>query len=367
MGLVVNKSMKQYLAWASVIILVLAVGGYITVVSIFPIVGSGFSPHNTWTQPTKGENIRCMSVSQDGIILFNTRQALTALKAETGMPLWSVNDLADECPELALGDAFITLSEQSLSKIETKTGRTLWQQALYNSSAKIRAVSENYVVVNYASYRIDVYDTESGLLLWTLPAERGYVDVYISGDTVYYVGDEIKAIDGKTGEIVWQQDLDIGGNTLLAENMLFYEGGNLFDDNTVDIVAFDVIKRQEIWRIQIDSGWVEELLINGDHLFLADSYYLYALDKKDGELIWQAKSSSPTNLTVVGNNLVVLEGFTRIVRAFDIQSGALRGEIYVTLPQMLRIKKEERDIGSWNNALLLYNKDTIYAYELKEQ
>jgi outer membrane protein assembly factor BamB len=360
MGLVVNKSMKQYLVWASVIILVLAVGGYITVLSIFPIVDSGFSLHNTWAQPAKGKGIRCMSVSQDGIILFNTQQALNALQAKTGTVLWSNDDLADGCPELAIHDAFITLSDHSLARVEAKTGVIQWQQPVENSSVKIQTSSEKYVVLNYASDRIDVYDTESGLLLWTLPAERGYVDIYISGDIVYCVGNEIKAIDGKTGEIVWQQALDIGGNTLLAENMLFYEG-----DNTSDVVAFDVSKRQEIWRIQIDSGWVEELLINGDYLFLADSYYLYALHKQNGELIWQAKSSSPTNLTVAGNNLVVLEGFTRIVKAFDTHSGALKGEIYMSLPQMLLIKNDE--ISSWNDILFLYKKDTIYAYEVKER
>jgi len=339
--------------------------GYVTIATIFPIVGSGFSESNRWTQPEKAESIRCMSVSQDGIILFNTEQALTALEAKTGAPLWSINDLADDCPELALSDTFFTLSEQSLSRVETKTGTVLWQQVLHNSSAKIRAASEKYVVVNYVSYRIDVYDAENGLILWTLPAERGYVDVYISDDTVYYLGDEIKAMDGKTGKIVWQQALDIRGNTLLAENLLFYEGGNVFDDNTANVVAFDVSKRQEIWRIQIDSGWVEELLANGDNLFLADSYYLYALHKQNGEIRWQAKSSSPTNLTVVGNHLVVLEEFTRIVKAFDTHSGVLKGEIYIAPPQILAIKKDK--ISSWNDTLFLHEKDTIYAYEVTKQ
>jgi len=356
--------MKQYLVWVSAIILVLVVVGYITVVSIFPLVRSGFSLSNKWTQPAKGEDIRCMSVSQDGIILFNTRHALNALEAKTGTPLWSNNEMADDCPGLATSNAFITLSEHSLSSVETKTGKLLWQQALPNSLVELRAASEKYIVLNYQSDRIDVYDIENGLLLWTSPAERGYVDAYINGDIVYYVGDKIKALNGKTGDVIWEQELDITGSTFLSEGMLFYEGGNLFDESTANVVAFDLSKRKEIWRIQMDSRWLEEFLINGNILFLADANYLYALDKQNGRLIWQVKSSSPINLASVDNNIVAVEGFTRIVKAFDQDSGVLRGEIYMALPQMLLVEKEA--ISSWNDTLFLHNRDTIYAYRVKQ-
>ncbi len=77
---------------------------------------------------------------------------------------------------------------------------------------------------------------------WTYPP--AYVDgvVYLS---VMEYG--IVALDGKTGDIVWQTELKVDGPPTIADGRV-YASTEINDDKAGDIVALDATTGNELWR-----------------------------------------------------------------------------------------------------------------------
>ncbi|VAX06312.1 Outer membrane beta-barrel assembly protein BamB [hydrothermal vent metagenome] len=152
----------------------------------------------------------------------------------------------------------------------------------------------------------DFEPTASMVTEWRSDVGRGARYFYLrykpvfDGDTGYMADYEgtIYAFDVKTGDQLWQRDL----NLKLTSGLSLEEGHLLLGSNLGDVIALDPKDGHELWRSKVSSevltpplarqGFVVVRTIDG---------HLYALDANNGKRRWIFESSVPL-LTLRGNS-----------------------------------------------------------------
>lgn len=358
-----KKKKVFYLFAASLLIGVL--GTYVGQLTIFPFVYDRTLLTTLWSRQLK-RTIQDISVVQNQSIIAVMSDSVASLNLETGKLNWVSQLPSKSLPypaSIGNSTAFI-LTTDSIMALDIHDGTILWQQPSYSSHAKILGVNDKIIIVNYLSNSIKAYAVASGKLLWSLPISRGYVTAYIQGAVIYEIDSDLKALDMQTGELIWETKIDIRGNSSFSNGILVYEGGSLFASKPVYIVTFDVDKRKELWRTLLDIDGPSRFLVNDEYLFISDHNRIYAMLRSNGSLLWTTVSSSPTNMTMIKKNPLVLDGFERTVSTFDFVTGTKRDLLQVDLPQLLITEKQ--DLVAVENTIVFSRGKTVYAYSYKD-
>lgn len=352
---------KKILYFAAIILITNSIVVYVGYSAIFPFKYTTAPVNQSWTiHLTK--TVQGISLVQNNMILAVMASSVEAINVETGKSIWIFHLSSSSLPYPAFvknNTAFL-ITENSLVALNTQDGKLLWQQSCECLYSKILDVSDEYILVNSQSYRLYAYGAETGAQLWFLPVGRGFVDAHIDGDLIYKIDDELEAVGAKTGKLLWSHPLDIKGNTSFSDGKLFYEGGNLYLSDDTYVVAFDVNKRVEIWRKNLNTQYAINFFVNGKSLYVSDPSHIFSFSIDNGNMAWVADFSESTNVMMAKNKLYALGDFSRTISEFDISSGKRKNDIQVDLPQLLRT--EMKDMIVAENFLLFSKGKSIYAY-----
>lgn len=283
-------------------------------------------------------------ISSDGNekILVKTNKALSAYDLDSGNLIWMtpIKGQRESFPSVIVGERVFVSDKDQLWAFDLKTGRALWKSPLDSADTWVPDASEKFVLLNSISDRIDVYDAESGGKLWGIPGGRGYTQAYIDDNTVYIVDRGVKALDAVTGDILWELDNSRAtGFSTFGSGIIYYM--EYPGDETFDLIAYNAKSRKELWRVNFPDNSPSRLYLYNRFLFMTENEALYQIASENGETKWQKALSAPTNLSFIGNNVYVLELFSRIIHTLNIENGNELGSLQVAPQRILGTETQE--------------------------
>ncbi len=169
---------------------------------------------------------------------------------------------------------------------------------------------------------------------WVLPGAGGDLGGLVAdGGMVYRLLATadfvcVQAVDGKTGEVRWQQAHQWTGSLFAVEDhVLYFDGG----DNR--LIAMDAETGAERWRAQVPGNPIA--LTGSDHgLFvLTDADKITALEAQTGDQLWVAQGRAAQNpgegwasipaidKIAVEQNVVAAIANTGVLSGFDAKTG----------------------------------------------
>jgi len=132
------------------------------------------------------------------------------------------------------------------------------------------------------------YDIQSGQILWQKPLNIGNSSPVLADADTFFVGDgnrTIWALNGRTGEVVWQYtfpDDTADVRDIVMTNGVLYAA----TAPKIYVVAIDAASGAEIWRRDNDLGYRgTRLFLNGDELIVAPLGPFRVLNRFTGETI----------------------------------------------------------------------------------
>lgn len=275
-----------------------------------PVIGGGVAFHNGIVYATTGYRM------------------LYALDASNGKTLWTAGLPAPTraAPTVASGRVFVATMNNQLSAFNANDGRFLWD---YNSieeqaglvGAAAPAANETIVVPAFSSGEVPALRVENGALAWSdmltpvgpQTGDPGISDVrapvVIDRGYVFAIsyGGRLNAIDERTGERVWTQDIGGVEMPLVSGNTLYVLS------NEAELVALDRESGAIRWLRDMPAGdddpitWAGPILASG-RLFITSSVgYVVEIDAVTGETVrnWEAEAGVKIS-PVISNGILFL-------------------------------------------------------------
>jgi outer membrane protein assembly factor BamB len=87
---------------------------------------------------------------------------------------------------------------------------------------------------------------------------------------------------------------------------------------------------------------------------------LYQIDSDNGETKWRKALIFPTNLSFIGNNVYVLELFSRIIHTLNIENGNELGSLQIA-PQRI-LGTETQEMVSTGTSLVFSRGCEVFVY-----
>jgi len=126
------------------------------------------------------------------------------------------------------------------------------------------------------------------------------------------------AIDAKTGKQIWQRQLNLFGNNMVAAgNALYFWSGT----TTTLLTALDAATGKQIWQITVSHS-LDLIDANTDEVFVETTNQLEAFHARDGTLSWQGPLNIHESLIINGGTIYeVSNANPSIIAALDAHSG----------------------------------------------
>lgn len=248
-------------------------------------------------------------VIKDGKIFFlDTAGTLVARDLKTVKKIWKTQVFAKSFLKnyktlkisYADGKIFAIGGVNKIAAIDAGAGKLLWSKEISAIPVSTPVSDGNFVYVSTNDNKLYAFDASSGELQWTQSgisrptAIFGAADPVIYKDLIIvsYSSGEIYAVNKKTGEDIWSQDLNINS----ATNSDFY----LNDIDATPVVNDDVVYTTGngglMMAVNVNNGnylWKKEIAgivdfwLSGEFLFLINNdNKLLAVSKKTGGIKW---------------------------------------------------------------------------------
>ena len=255
-----------------------------------------FRGKDAWIFQAGGAILAAPSLSGETLLVSGGDGMLWALNRFTGAVRWQ-NDVHEELttsPTVSEGRAFVMSSEQSITAIDVKDGKTIWKfhrdpPGGFTIRGDARpAISHGTVYAAFADGTVAALDPQDGVARWTrqVSAAAGdYLDVdwleAPEGDSRLYVASAkagVVALDVTTGETVWTAALP-GANHVLADGPRIVAGGR------GALLALDRISGKAVWKVDLgrDQYSTQPAIVNGLVLVARDRGPLMGIDAQTGE------------------------------------------------------------------------------------
>lgn len=327
-----------------------------------PTLSDGFPLKQIWETRLK-DKVEDLSVSDDGIVFARTKRTLTCLSADTGEVQWTFGISKQVIPSPAvIHDRGVYLADgEMIWALDPKNGNPFWRKPLDGPSVLVTDADNKSLLVYITSYEVRAYTTADGELLWsTFVASRGPMNAYLDGDIAYIIDLSIKALDAQTGKVLWSKESGlIGRNAYDNEGILFYEYWKNWDSLQKSIRAFDVHSQKRLWETKVSDENINRIVIHENNVIVLGSDKVHVMRSNDGVVVWEVGFFEPRLAAVVGEDIYILEGFNRKIRAFQLATGKYLGALQA-FPVIFEIE-QERMIGS-QRTLLFANENSVYGY-----
>ncbi len=261
-------------------------------------------------------------------------------------------------------------SDLLMRAYDVRTGTLEWQDQRPLASGFITTVviddgARKVFGAGYAAngpgtdFLVRAYDARTGDLLWEDVVDKGsddfVQDIAAGQEGVFVVGYGgntggsavgllVRAYDKGTGNLLWEDQVDHGGQEAAAwqvetEGGLVLVAGSIRggpDEQEMMLRAYDAGTGHLVWDSHLPMASPNVLAVDADRVYVggsavgsegAASAFLAAYDLHAGLLLWQAAASDVIrDLAVGGSQLFAAGGGTSLLRSYDVATGVLNWE-----------------------------------------
>lgn len=256
-----------------------------------------FRGKTSWVFTAGGAVLAAPALTGETVLVSSGEGVLWALNRFTGEVRWK-NDVHEELttsPTIADGRAFVMSSEQSITAVDVKEGKTLWKfhrdpPGGFTIRGDARPqFAHGAVFAAFADGTVASLGPQDGVARWTRPISGpsgDYLDVdwlhAPENDSRIYAASAkvgIVAIDAASGDIVWTTAL-AGANHVVADGPRVIAGGR------GELVALDRLTGKQIWKVSLGKERypTQPVVSNGIVLVAQDRGPLLGIDAQTGQM-----------------------------------------------------------------------------------
>lgn len=336
------------------------------------IKSENFPLTQRWSFPLNGR-IYGLAVS-DGWVAVSQSNGITALDTETGGYLWDLSIPIDTDSLLLFLKGNLVVASSSQMLVIDQAGEELASINFDppNERAQVVGGYSNYVFVRRVpSWKLEIYDIQTGTLAWEIPAGRGTQSITFDEitNTVYLTTTRfISAHDISNGNLIWKIDTNTNTGTFDA-GVIYYSSDLLRNENIIPVSAVDVRSLGLLWGAQIPYGVrtsIYDLTVYENMVIVSSNFGLLSLDKKDGHELWQSETNdSFDGKPVVINEVLYTRGTnTSVIYAISPANGRYFGYLNLGDSSILSTSQAEYDILYQTGEFLIFPfENTVYAYQ----
>ncbi|MBN9669981.1 PQQ-binding-like beta-propeller repeat protein [Labrenzia aggregata] len=292
-----------------------------------------------WTQNLRPEGERDIGPGggvavADGVVYAaTTYREVVALEAGSGRVIWrvSVDTPPRGAPVAGAGHVFVVSQSNDVYALSQSDGTLAWTYSGIEETAGLLsaanpAINGNRVIVPFSSGELMAIDIKSGEPAWIDGVSRGFrtlalsglADVsaspVVTGNSVYATGvaGRTVAVDAKTGQRRWEQDLGSVHTPVVSGSALFMVD---LDDR---MVALSLKSGETLWATSLPRpqkkkrrrNWAGPILANGALVAFSSDGQIAMVDAASGKIMNTQRTNVDVYVTpiVAGGRIVVLEG-----------------------------------------------------------
>ncbi len=284
--------------------------------------GVSYGHELLWKANTTGTNYEESAVAYlEGIAYIGScsthgagHDKLFAVNTTNGKIIWStytgpgyVGPVIDG-DVIYIGTCYHTPEDAYIYAINRGTGEIIWKVSIPGGVAESVHFDDKkiYFSSSFDDTKIYALNKEDGSINWTFDTGLKYCanKPMLKNNALYathfYPNGKLYKLNTTDGSEIWSKTLSVGSwdNSITSDNegRIFLA---IYYDNTMN--AYDDSDGSLIWSYELHGGSLSFNAYHNGVIFIADtSGYVYALDSKDGTLLWENKIgniidiSSPT-------------------------------------------------------------------------
>lgn len=198
--------------------------------------------------------------------------------------------------------------------VDRASGRVRWRRPVGQFASEAVCLAHGLLLVPTCSALVAL-DPESGRPRWEFrPVDRAGEWIYslpTSADGRIFLGDRrgtLHALDVDTGETIWSKVLSKARNNDVNATAIVEGDLVITATNARLVAAYDTATGRRIWRTDLDSGSVYELVRYQAGILICTGPSLYLLEAKDGRILhrWHWPRRRVWTFCVAGERLLVL-------------------------------------------------------------
>lgn len=237
------------------------------------------------------------------------------LKWRTPFP---VNEHMSSTPTVAEGKVYITLYDNSLHAIDTRTGETEWSYDTGSWVTSSPVVSEGVLYAGSRDGEVYSLNALTGETNWLYPTGKSvFHTLALEGESVFAAsGASIYALETRSGRLLWQNtiDDDVAFSPTLQDKTLYTGSASGY------LYALSASTGEVIWRhkadeesssISAEGGRVYDRVVtppavSEEALYIGtESGYVQAVSRSSGTLLWEFKAAAAITRTPILHDEIV--------------------------------------------------------------
>ena len=284
---------------------------------------------------------------------------------KTGKEKWRFKTRDAVSRVIADGQLIYFGDGESIFCLEPHSGKKLWEikgrpfPVLYQNnlllSQPIDPKRDKWVAVN----------KESGQMIWEYPYSSNIKCLLLLNNNVYFISEHssICSMDLTNKKVDKIFDVPDAGTFIngafrtISNNIIYFETTS---DHNFYFHALDLKTREEKWRLPMKSSSIQPAVISEGVVYVGDTRFLYAIDEKTGQKIWQSKIDSLEAPPIVVGKTLYAVGVRKLY-ALNARTGAKKWHF--------KIKGWGKGIASdQKRKILLVSDDklTLYALDISD-
>ena len=292
-----------------------------------------------WQYPLR-HSVRSSIAAEDGCIFAQDINGwLYAIDAATGKLVWEKDLEMDK--QVPLDNGLVTSdgvvyagTGRSLCAYQAKTGELIWQNKDWDTGHGTSSTFSvnNGILVGQAFWEAAyANDARTGQKLWSRGGYGFGSSAAMHGGLIYSISNRsLFIVDAKTGKRLIQKTYDFELKNLSTP--LVTNDEIIFGTAENGVVAVDRNTLEVKWRFRTGRAMIYTVptlgdpaspveaspVLNGDIVYVgASDGALYALNRKDGQLLWKHAMGAPVLATVaVSGNALFVSDFSGNVYGF---------------------------------------------------
>ncbi len=262
-----------------------------------------------WTS-TIGSPILSSPAVADGMVYVGSdNDKVYALNAATGSVRWSqpTGGLVTSSPAVAAGTIYVGSHDDKVYALNAATGGVLWTNTTGGAVESSPAVADGTVFVGSDDGKLYAFDASTGLLRWAMPTGEPIWSSPAAADGTVFFGnryDTAYALAASTGHVIWK----VGGigadysSPVVVGNTVY-----IADSEGAAVYALNVANGGVPWIANLpgpDKAGGSPAVAGSTVYVTDDNGKIYALNARDGKILWSYPIGSPDVITGLARPVV---------------------------------------------------------------
>ncbi|NVK87032.1 MAG: outer membrane protein assembly factor BamB [Gammaproteobacteria bacterium] len=281
------------------------------------------------------------------IFLADASGSVTALDPKTGKRIWQTK-LAERVSAgvtVSSRMALVGTREGQVIALDVESGEELWQSQVSSEIIATPAAADGFVVVNTVDGKIFALDGQTGEQKWFYDRSLPSLTLRGTSSPVIALGAAIAGFaNGKvgvfileSGQLAWERQVTAPSGRSDLERLVDVDAQPIVFGSTLyaasfngNMVALDLRSGEAMWSRELSS--FQNIEVDNQTLLVTqDNGYITSLNRNNGALLWTQKAlflRQATSPTAFGDHIVVgdMGGYLHM---FDKSDGQIIGQINI--------------------------------------